>query len=95
MIFQKSWKRTKKAMAVILAITLFVSGWGNYDYSALAADELTVTLSEESAVYTGDEIHLPEISVTDENGNVENYSIKWIDEDNHEITGGKITDAGM
>ena len=73
MIFQKSRKRTKRAMALLLAVTLFLGGWGNYGDSVLAADELTVTLSEESAIYTGNEIYLPDISVADENGNVDNY----------------------
>ena len=46
MIFQKNWKRLKRVMALILAVTMFVSGWGNYDLLVSAEEELGTTEEE-------------------------------------------------
>ena len=79
MRFQKIWKKAKKLMALMLAITLFFGGWGNYDFKVFAAAEIVFEFAPypTSASYTGAEIQLPKaIYVRDVNDNdVENYKV--------------------
>ena len=45
MNLKEFWKRAKRVLAFVLAFALFFNGWANYDFSVLAADELTVAFS--------------------------------------------------
>lgn len=96
MNLKKFWKEAKHALAFVLAIALFFNGWTNYDFSVFAADELTVKLSSDSAVYTGSDL-TPDVSVTDANGanvdvTAENVNVTWEDSTGNPVT--EITDAG-
>ncbi len=46
MNLKKFWKEAKTMLALVLAFALFFNGWSNYDFSVLAADELTVTVED-------------------------------------------------
>ena len=94
MNFQKIWKNSKKMLALLLAITLFFGGWGNYDFSVFASGELTVSLSDDSEIYTGSAISLPGItSVKNGDVDVASYTSIWTDSEGNEVS-GTVTNAG-
>lgn len=96
MSLRKLWKEAKHVLAFVLAIALFFNGWANYDFSVFAANELTVTLSENEAVYTGSDLTPLIISVEDDNGDVtyDESDVTWTDENGQEVDGA-IQNAGV
>ena len=94
MNFQSKWKKAKKTLAVLLAVTLFFGGWGNYDFSVLAAGELAVVLTDDSVVYTGGTISLPGISSVKNSGvDVTSYDASWKDSAGNTVS-GTVTEVG-
>ena len=88
MNLKKFGKRTKRVLAFVLAFALFFNGWANYDFSVFAA-ELTVALSASSAVYTGNDISLPDVSVQKDGQAValdaDGVTVKWTADQNQTI----------
>lgn len=89
MKYKSFWKKTKRILALIIALALFLNGWSNYDFTAWAAGAYTVTLSKTTAVYNGQN-QLPTVTVEDSDGNelsADDYDVVWTDgQDNNEIS---------
>ena len=96
MNLKEFWKRTKRILAFVVAFALFFNGWANYDFSVLAADELTVVLSASEAVYTGGDLK-PSITSVKENDTDVAYTasdVAWMDA-NGQLVDGEIKNAGI
>lgn len=90
MDLKKIWKKAKPALALLLVFALFFNGWATYDFSVFAAGELTVNLSAEEHVYTGNGINLPEITDVKE-GDV---SVTYDQAEWTNVEGSQVTEAG-
>jgi len=92
---KKEWKKMlQRVIAFGLACTLMVQGWINYGLLVWAAEELTVELSTQEAVYSGDALAWPQVTVTkDDVAVTENsegvtaYSEEWT------LQGNPVTEA--
>lgn len=95
MSIQEIWKKSKRMLALLLAVTLFFSGWGNYDFSVMAAGELSIELEYDSKTYTGNEITLPAIqSVKSGLDEIRDYELSGWECNDAPINDNKVTEAG-